>query len=43
MDENDKAEFLIVVSAADSTEEEIDHMTRQLLSELKETDVESVV
>ena len=39
MMENDKAEFYIEVNAPDATEEEIDRMTRQLLSELRETDV----
>jgi hypothetical protein len=41
MDENGKVEYFIEVSAADTNEEDIDHMTRQLLSELRETDVES--
>lgn len=41
MKENDRAEFYIEVNAADATEEEIDRMTRQLLSELRETDVDS--
>jgi len=41
MNETGKAEFYIEVSAADATEEDIDRMTRQLLSELRETDVES--
>jgi hypothetical protein len=41
MNDTDKAEFYIEVSAADATEEDIDRMTRQLLSELRETDVES--
>ena len=41
MDETDKAEFYIQVSAIDATEEDVDRMTRQLLSELRETDVES--
>jgi hypothetical protein len=41
MNETDKAEFHIEVSAADATEEEIDHMTRQLLFELRGLDVES--
>jgi hypothetical protein len=31
----------IEISASDATEEDIDRMTRQLLSELRETDVES--
>jgi hypothetical protein len=41
MNETDQAEFYIEVSATDATEEEIDRMTRQLLSELRGTDVES--
>jgi hypothetical protein len=42
MDDTAKAEFHIEVSATDATDEELDRMTRQLLSELKELDVESV-
>jgi len=42
MNKNDKAEFYIEVSAVDVTEEDIDRMTRQLLSELRDLDVESV-
>lgn len=41
MNETDKAEFYIEVSAEDTTAEDIDRLTRQLLSELRETDVES--
>ena len=41
MEENTKAEFNIEVSAADATDEELDRMTRQLLSELRELNVES--
>lgn len=41
MNETDKAEFYIEVSATDSTEEDIDRMTRQLLTELREMDVQS--
>jgi hypothetical protein len=41
MDETEKAVFYIQVSAIDATEEDVDRMTRQLLSELRETDVES--
>jgi hypothetical protein len=41
MEENNKAEFHIEVSAADATDEELDRMTRQLLSELRELNVES--
>jgi len=43
MDETDKAEFNIEVSATDATDEDIDRMTRQLLSELRDMDVESAV
>src|SRR5215213_6538921 len=42
MNQTDKAEFYIEVISTDSTEEDIDRMTRQLLSELRELDVESV-
>ena len=41
MNETDKVEFYIEVSATDTTEEDIDRMTRQLLSELRELDIES--
>jgi len=41
MKETDKAEFVIEVSATDTTVEDIDRMTRQLLSELRESDVDS--
>jgi len=41
MNETNKAEFHIEVSATDATDEELDRMTRQLLSELRELDVES--
>jgi hypothetical protein len=41
MEETEKAEFEILVSMADSTDEELDRFTRQLLSELRELDVES--
>jgi len=41
MEENNIAEFEIEVSATDATDEELDRMTRQLLSELRELDVES--
>jgi hypothetical protein len=37
----DLAELKIEVAASDATEEDLDRMTRQLLSELRETDVES--
>lgn len=43
MNENEKAEFYIEVNATDATEEDIDRLTRQLLSELRELDVESAV
>jgi len=41
MEETNKAEFYIEVSATDATDEELDRMTRQLLSELRELNVES--
>ena len=41
MEETNKAEFQIEVSATDATDEELDSMTRQLLSELRELNVES--
>ena len=41
MNQPDKAEFNIEVSATDTTDEDIDWMTRQLLSELRELDIES--
>jgi hypothetical protein len=41
MEEVIKAEFLLQISVPDATEEELDHLTRQLLSEIKETDVDS--
>lgn len=41
MEENNKAEFQIEVSATDATDEELDRMTRHLLSELRELNVES--
>lgn len=41
MEETDKAEFEIQISIPDATDEELDRLTRQLLSEIKETDVES--
>ncbi len=40
MNENDMAEFHIEISATDATEEELDRITRQLLSQLRELDVE---
>ena len=41
MNHPDLTQFNIEISADDASEEEIDLMTRQLLSELRETDVES--
>jgi len=41
MDNSDLTELHIEVTASDATEEDIDRMTRQLLSELRETNVES--
>ena len=41
MDDPDLTQLNIEISASDVTEEDIDQMTRQLLSELRETDVES--
>ena len=40
MDNPDLTQLNIEISASDATEEDIDRMTRQLLSELRETDVE---
>lgn len=41
MEETEKAEFEIQVSAADATEDELDRLTRQLLKEVRETNVNS--
>src|SRR5919109_3613417 len=41
MDNPDFTQLNIEISASDATEEEIDRMTRQLLSELRELNVES--
>src|SRR5215216_528541 len=41
MDDPDLTELNIEISASDATEDDIDRMTRQLLSELRETNVES--
>lgn len=41
MDESDKAEFEIQVIASDATDEELDRMTRQLLAEVRDLNVES--
>ena len=42
MNKTDQVEFNIEVIANDATEEDIDWMTRQLLSELRELDIELV-
>lgn len=42
MDNLELTQLYIEVSASDATEEDIDRLTRQLLSELRKTDVESV-
>ena len=41
MDNPDLTQLSIEISASDATEEDIDQMTRQLLSELRDADVES--
>ena len=41
MENPDLTELNIEISASNATEEDIDRMTRQLLSELRETDVDS--
>jgi hypothetical protein len=41
MDNRELSDLNIEISASDATEEELDRMTRQLLSELRETNVES--
>lgn len=41
MAETEKTEFEIQISVPDATDEELDRLTRQLLSEIRETDVES--
>ncbi len=41
MEEANKTEFEIQVNIADATDEELDRFTRQLLSELRELDVDS--
>jgi len=41
MDNPGLTQLSIEISASDATEEDIDQMTRQLLSELRDTDVES--
>lgn len=40
MEETNKAEYIIEVSSKNATNEDLDRMTRNLLSELKETDIE---
>ena len=42
MTTKDAVELKIEISAADTTETDVDRMTRNLLAELRETDVESV-
>lgn len=42
MTDNDMLEFELEILVNDSTEEELDTLTRGLLSELRETDVEKV-
>ena len=42
MEETTKTEFELQISVPDATDEELDRLTRQLLSEIKETDVDSV-
>jgi hypothetical protein len=42
MNDPDLTQLNIEISATDATEEDIDRITRQLLSELRELDVESV-
>jgi len=41
MNENDKVELNLEIIASDATDEELDRATRQLLSELRELDIES--
>lgn len=41
MEETNKAEYIIEISSTDATDEELDRMTRQLLHELRDLDVES--
>lgn len=42
MNENDKVELNLEIVAADATDEELDRLARQLLSELRELNVETV-
>jgi hypothetical protein len=41
MDKVEKVEFEVLISVPDTTDEELDRLTRQLLAEIKETDIES--
>jgi hypothetical protein len=41
MNENDKVELSLEITSTDATDEELDRATRQLLSELRELNVES--
>jgi hypothetical protein len=41
MEETNEAEYIIEVNSVDATNEELDRMTRQLLSELRALDIES--
>lgn len=41
MNENDKVELNLEIIEADATEDDLDRLTRQLLSELRDLDVES--
>lgn len=41
MNDNDKVELTLEIGAGDTTDEELDRATRQLLSELRELNVES--
>jgi hypothetical protein len=41
MSETEQVEFYVEVSAADATDDELDRLTRQLLSDLRETNVDS--
>lgn len=42
MSDSENIQFNLIVSAMESTDDEIDRMTRQLLGELKDLEVESV-
>jgi hypothetical protein len=41
MDNSELTELSVEITAPDATDEEIDRMTRQLLAELRQTDIES--